>query len=348
MPIFKGNSTVNPTDITAFGRALRRVYVGSILVWIKYVISLFAQLKKITDPTIIIADTSTAPSPLSNYIALGLRYEPVYPVSYNTTTNYTTTVWRTFTEYPDWEAIFKNFMNYAPYRSVWLDSNGDGVKDPLVTNAELTISKALTFQASKTILIGIIGDNKFIVKIDGTTIVESLVRSTRSFNYLHIFPVTIQQGTHLFSFTGIGDGTVNDSLGVIVWDNKIDEIFTPVPRTSWRVLYSSEESLSQSSNIVTCPIGYSYDQQIGKCVQITTLDNYSPGDTVIITPDLTDIPSEKITAWSINFADGNSDNGTGFPPDNFQHIYAASGTYNVVLTLELTGYSVEKSITVTL
>jgi hypothetical protein len=239
-------------------------------------------------------------------------------------------------------------MGFSPYRSVWLDSNGDGVKDALAVNAELTISKSLTFLTQKTLLIGIIGDNKFRVKIDGTLIVESLNISTYTFKYLHIFPIMVQNGTHLFSFTGIGDGSVNDALGVIIWDNSIDDLFLPVPKSSWNKLYSSEESLQQSSNIVTCPAGYSYDVETNSCVKITSIADLVPGDTVIFSPDTSAIPGDKIHSWSIHYGDGNSENGTGVPPSNFQHIFSNSGSYNVVLTLLLTGYSVEKRITITL
>lgn len=313
----------------------------------KDTIDIVLQTKKISDPIISNSGYCTAPSPRTEYINTGLMYHYSWTQNYNVRTSATKNIY-SFNDI-NLSNIFKNFMNLSPYRSVWADSDCDGTKNPLVRDAELTIGTNIVLQETKTLLFGLMGDNKFKLYIDGSLIVQVLNIDVYNFIYLHLFPVTLLPGQHLITFTGIGDGSVNDSLGVIVYDNTIQELVTPIPKPQWNVLYSSEWSLTGKTDIVTCAIG-SYDNTINKCVYITSIDFINSGDTCLITPLIDYIPSYKIISWRISYGDGSLDDfDNGMPPAQFEHKYISIGTYDIIFTLLFSSGGVQsrKSINVT-
>jgi hypothetical protein len=229
---------------------------------------------------------------------------------------------------------FRNFMNAAPYRSVWVDSDCNGTKDALSVGAELTISKNLSFEENQYISVGIMGDNKFKLSIDGQLILAVLGGAiTQNFTYLHFFKIYVTSGQHLFSFTGIGDGSVNDSLGVIVLNNSIESIMSGIPKNQWNVLYSSYDSLIEGLDIVTCPTGYAYDQNSNLCVKITGISYLAVNDYAIITSSV-NIPG-AISGWTIDYGDGVTSGGTGAPPISFVHQYTSANTYTITHTVYL-------------
>ena len=301
----------------------------------KYNLDLVLQTKKLVDPTIEHLDYCTAPSPRPEYIISAFVYNPTISYDFDGKYGLPDRIVKAMSiqEYAD---VYKNFMNEIPYQSVWVDTNCDGTKDALSRGSQLTISKNLSFTETKTIYVGIFGDNQFEINVDGTKILHTVtVDTTRNFIYLHVFPITVDSGQHLFSFTGTGDGSVNDSLGVIVWDNPIEDLLLPIPRSQWNVLYSSYDSISEGVDIVTCPIDYSYENSIGKCVQITSIDQITVDDLALFTPILNSIAPESITSWVMDFGDTFSDSGTGTPPDSFEHQYASPGTYQIKFTVIL-------------
>lgn len=310
-------------------------------------IDIALQTKKLSNPVISNSGYCTAPSTRTEYINNGLLYHYSFTQTYNVRTSVTKTSYG-FTNI-NLSNTFKNFMNLSPYRSVWVDSNCDGVKNSLATNAELTIGTNIVLQEQKTLLFGFMGDNKFKLYIDGVLIVQVLNVDVYNFIYLNLFPVTLSPGQHLITFTGIGDGSVNDSLGVIVYDNTIEELVTPVPKSEWNVIYSSEYSLTGQTNIVTCAVG-SYDSTLNKCVYITSINNINSGDTCLITPLINNIPSYKIVSWTLSYGDNTPNSfGIGLPPIEFEHVYTNIGTYNILFTLlfNVGGVQSRKSITVT-
>jgi len=292
-----------------------------------------SQTKKIEEPTVEQYDYCTAPSTRSEYIALGVKYHPDYTLNYNVSTGDNVTT--KSTNDSDIAEVFKNFMNNSPYRSVWVDSDCDGTKDGLQSGSELTFSKKITVNSSKTVYVGLIGDNRFILALNGSDIVRVTNEDdTTNFNYLNIFPITLIAGENILSFTGIGDGSVNDALGVIIYDNPIDDILQPIPRSEWNVLFSSEETLGDQLNIVSCPEGYTYDDETDQCIQITSIEEISVSDFALISP--TNLYNRTVDNWEIFYGDGNSESGTGDISQTFEHQYIEAGTYNAKVNIKYT------------
>ncbi len=301
------------------------------------------QALKTENPTVLHSNYSTAPSTRIEYISLGVIYHPDWDVSSYDIHSGSGREILSFATNQAVSDVFLNFMNSSPYRSVWSDSDNDGTKDSLVSGSELTIGKTLTLSQTKTYLVAVLGDNKFVLKVDGETKVQNLTTNVNNFKYLHIFPITLSAGTHFISFTGIGDGSVNDSLGCIILDNTWSQLSTPVARSSWNVKFSSEQTIGGSTDIVTCPVDYAYNSSTSLCTRITSISNINAGDTAIITPDI----AETATSWNIAFGDGASDSGSGNPPSTIEHVYSTAGTYNVVLSVTTSSGPGSKSISIT-
>lgn len=293
-----------------------------------------SQTKKIKDPTVEEYDYCTAPSTLSNYISTGVQYHPDYTVDYDIK-NADNVIKKTFNDNPDLEEVFENFMNNSPYRSVWVDSDCDGTNDALEVNSELTFSKKITVNNSKTVNVGLFGDNKFTMFQNGDKILDvPKYESTEHINFafLHIFPVTLIAGENILSFQGIGDGSINDALGVIIYDNSIDDLLQPIPRSEWNVIFSSEETLGNQLDIVSCPEGYSYNDETNECVKITDIDQIEVNDYALISP--TNLYDRDISYWEIYYGDDNMDDGLNDMPKTFEYQYKSTGTYNVKINLK--------------
>lgn len=297
-------------------------------------LDLSMQVKKFEDPTIIQSNYCTAPSTNSTYIDLGVAYHSTYNTYYSLNGG----TYYSFSIYSSLSPVFLRFMLNSPYKSVWVDSDCDGVKNSLQSGAQVTIGKNISVTTTKTLLVGIMGDNQFKMSIDGELKLYAYRQGTQNFDYLHLFPVTITPGQHYFSFTGIGDGSINDALGVIIYDNTIEELLTPIPKTSWNVLWTAEESISEGLDIVTCPVDYSYDNEEQQCVRITSdTSNIEVGDAVLVTPLLICTKTPTITSWSMNWGDDTIETGTGAYSDTFEHTYAACGDYNITFEVIVNG-----------
>ena len=342
MPIIKGSGN-NPIRINLGGtKELNRVYLGSNIVWNKCSLDLILQSKSTEEPTVENADYSTVSSGRSEYINSGLLYHANYESyigsNYDVRSNRTAVY--DFYTYTDLEPIFKNFMNSVPYYSVWIDSNNDGIKDPLSKGSEVTIGTSFSFSSSKDVIIGIIGDNKFHINYDGNKIVSVENIDAYNFKYLHLFPLHIETGQHYITFTGIGDGSVNDSLGVIIWDNSLEDLVLPIPKNEWNVLYSSYDSITEPIDIVTCPFGYSYDNDSNQCIKILDLSSLTTDYYLLVTPLLNGNVTITTVSWNMNYGDGIIESGSDSSiPINFEHQYALAGQYNITLELIINGSS---------
>lgn len=314
------------------------------------------QTKKIADPTVENLDYCTAPSLNNYYIDFGVRYHPTFTLNYDINTTGYKAIYNTD---PAVASVFENFMNNSPYRSIWIDSDCDGNKDSLSSGSQATLNKTINVNSNKTVYVGLIGDNKFILNHNGVDVVRVTNIDVNNFRYLHIFPLTLITGENTLTFTGIGDGSVNDALGVIVLDNSIDDIMgltngeldetkDPIPKSQWNVLYSSEDSLGSTVDIVTCPSGYSYNNDTGNCVAITDISEINVNDYGLISP--TNIENKTIDKWIIDYGDGTIDNGTNSLPSTFEHQYTTTGTFLIKFKIKYsdgTYFQGRKEFTVT-
>lgn len=276
----------------------------------------------------------------SAYISLGVQYYDSYSTTVSTPDDYSDR--KTFGSDSLLEARYKFLMNNSPYYSIW----GGGVDNP-TSGDTISIYTDLYFEDSQDVNIGIIGDNYFSVHKNGELILEvEDIGDVENFRYLNIFPVSVSSGNNRLTFTGIGDQSVSQALGVIVWDNTKEELYNDIiPKTSWNVLWHS--GLTIDNIVYDCPYGYSYDETSGDCIQITSMSNWESGDDVYISMFVSENVRDDVTSWSLTYGspDITIDSGTNYEsstifvnPDDGAYRF----TYSVVISGET--YTLERIV----
>ena len=244
-------------------------------------------------------------STYNSYILFGVKYYDSYPQTINPPTSATET--KNFSSYPSIQDIYYQLMNNEPYYSVW----ASGVNNP-TSKDTINIYTDLQFNEAKTIHVGLIGDNYFSMYLNGELLVKSqYIDQSQNFTYLNIFPVNVSKGNNRLSFSGVGDGSISQTLGVIICNNTKDELFTnPVSRDNWNVLWSSYDAIN--SNVYSCPNGYSYDETIDRCVRISDINNWTNGDTIFVSMLAPENIKPNITGWDLKVNGTSIDSGTSY------------------------------------
>ena len=103
---------------------------------------------------------------------------------------------------------------------VWIDSDCDGDKDPLGVGVQTTIAYSYNnVGAPKTIYVGIGADNQFQLVVNGNIIATFGTGGDYQFKVWHIIPINVITGPNLINVIATGDGSVNDAVGMVVYDN---------------------------------------------------------------------------------------------------------------------------------
>lgn len=158
---------------------------------------------------------------------------------------------------------------------VWIDSNCDGTKDPLTSGTQTTI--AYTFNntgATRTIYVGAGADNQFQIVVNGTLVVDSGSVGDKQFKIWHIMPITVVPGANYINIVGTGDGSTNDALAMIIYDNTNAQIAAASSEGDLTIPFRSSSLRGTTYNVTTCPSGWSLDTSSGnpatwQCVQTT-------------------------------------------------------------------------------
>ncbi len=249
------------------------------------------------------------PSTWSSYINNGIKYYDIYETTINPPDDATGT--KDFSLYPELVDIYKNFMNYDPYYSIWLE----GVSIPQSEDI-VTIYTDIYFEQTKTIHVGIMGDNYFSISVNSELIVQSKhLYETSNFSYCNIFPITVNAGNNRFSFSGKGDGTVSQALGVVIWDNNKNELFTnPINRNDWNILWSSNNTLDQDLYLCSS-LDYTYDIESGLCIKVSNIDDWENGDDLFISMYVPTMYQGMIQNWYLKDISNNIlDSGIEYKP----------------------------------
>jgi hypothetical protein len=77
---------------------------------------------------------------------------------------------------------------------------------PNPVNEWIGFTACVDIPTTKTYCIGVAGDNKFRLSVDGTLIVQALNVNVFNFNFWHVFEITLTQGFHVFKLEGLNDG----------------------------------------------------------------------------------------------------------------------------------------------
>lgn len=161
---------------------------------------------------------------------------------------------------------------------VWIDSDCNGTKDALAAGAQTTLSFYFNnYDDARTVYVGVGADNQFTLKVNGNTVAQTTVsNSPENFKIWHIFPVDLVVGANFFNVVATGDGTVNDAVAMVVYDNTAAQIRDAATDAALTILFKSSDLIGQHIDIATCPAGYSLDTTGGQgnyiCKKITLAD----------------------------------------------------------------------------
>lgn len=165
---------------------------------------------------------------------------------------------------------------------VWIDSDCDGDKDSLGSGVQTTVGYIYNNPgAPKTIYVGIGGDNQFALVVNGTTIVTSPLGGDLQFKIWHIFPVDVVTGPNYINGIGTGDGSVNDSIGMVVYDETDPAVIQSATNDSEVTIAFASHSLRGTSfDVATCPSDYSLDTSGGSGNYICRKTTYKNCNTL--------------------------------------------------------------------
>lgn len=170
--------------------------------------------------------------------------------------------------------------------AVWIDANCDGTKDALAACAVLQFTYLITLEQPKRLYVGIAGDNTFRLDINNVTAImcgagqgisqgpdlprcaaypaaNSQALTNINFNIWHIVPVDLSAGPNYFTFSAIGDGSVNDALAAIIYDNTHEEIAVATSDEDLNIIFRTGDFKGQRVDIARCPDGWQLDTSGG-------------------------------------------------------------------------------------
>lgn len=151
--------------------------------------------------------------------------------------------------------------------------NRTGLWSPTpAANQDVGFSICLTLPASTTYYIGLGSDNRAIVRLDGTTLIQQDdvalgsqygVGTLATFKIWHVYPVTIPAGPHTLELLAHNDGG-GAALGAEVYNATSAQLIaaTSYSDLGTRLIFSTKDYIGQPLQIgsggtgYTCPSGY--------------------------------------------------------------------------------------------
>jgi hypothetical protein len=147
---------------------------------------------------------------------------------------------------------------------VWIDSDCDGDKDALGVGVQTTVSYVYNNPgASKTIHVGIAADNQFQLVVNGAIVATFGLGTDYQFKVWHIIPITVVSGPNYINGIATGDGSVNDAIGMVVYDNTAVQIASAATDLDLTIPFASHSLRGTSFDVATCPANYSLDTSGG-------------------------------------------------------------------------------------
>ena len=159
--------------------------------------------------------------------------------------------------------------------AVWIDSDCDGTKNALTAGEQTTVSyEYVNTGVARRVYVLVCADNQFVLSLNGNIIAQTTVpNSQENFKIAHIFPVDIIVGINIFNVVATGDGTVNDAVCMMVFDNTASQVLYATQDSDLTILFKTDDLVGQHIDIATCEAGYSLDTTGGQgnytCKRIT-------------------------------------------------------------------------------
>lgn len=149
--------------------------------------------------------------------------------------------------------------------SVWIDSDCNGTKDALAAGQKTTVSFTFDAAVARRVYVLVAADNQFELKHNGVVIAKTTVpNSPENFKIAHIFPVDYIVGMNDVNLVATGDGSVNDAIAMLVFDNTSEEIKNATQDSNLTILFKTSDLVGDHIDIATCQAGYSLDTTGGR------------------------------------------------------------------------------------
>lgn len=149
---------------------------------------------------------------------------------------------------------------------VWIDSDCDGNKDALASGAQTTIAFVYNnLGAPKTIYLGVGADNQFRVIANGVQVATTgSASSDIQFKIWHIIPVTANTGINYYNVVAIGDGSVNDAMAMVGYNNTAAQIRDATSDAQLDIIFHSATLRGTTYDVATCNAGWTLDTSGGQ------------------------------------------------------------------------------------
>lgn len=211
----------------------------------------------------------------TNYCVVGVALDVwtdngsrVYNPGHNTVLDWGTpgSQYTAITNVPQWQSTGNNPPVGPMNRSaVWIDSDCNGVVDPLTSGTQVTLAWAYNNTGpARTIYVGIAGDNQFEFRVNNNLIAQTANGGGGGFKIFHIVPVQIVNGTNYFNIIGTGDGSTGDGISMVVYDNSPAQLIAATNDSQLNILFNSKSLNGQHIDIATCPPGWNLDTSGGQ------------------------------------------------------------------------------------
>jgi hypothetical protein len=149
---------------------------------------------------------------------------------------------------------------------VWIDSDCDGNKNSIGVGEQTTVAAQFThLGAAKTMYLGVGGDNQFKVVVNGVIVADTgATVSNLQFKIWHIIPIDIVTGVNYINVIGTGDGSPDDSVAFVIYDNTPAEIIAATTDADLSIIAKTSTLRGDDFDVATCPATYSLDTSGGQ------------------------------------------------------------------------------------
>jgi len=158
---------------------------------------------------------------------------------------------------------------------VWIDANCDGVRDALAGGVQVTLGfNYNNIGPSRQIYVGISGDNWFELKVNGISMALFNTGHVNAFKIFHLIPVTLITGMNSFNAVGTGDGSVSDSIAMVIYDNTAAQLQAATADAQLNILFKTSSVRGSHMDVATCPANYNLDTSGGVGAYVCTRTQY--------------------------------------------------------------------------
>lgn len=142
--------------------------------------------------------------------------------------------------------------------TTWTNGSILGIKETTVAFSYNNIGIA------RTVYIGIGGDNQFKLVANGVVVADTGNNVNNvQFKIWHLIPVTLNVGINYFNAIALGDGSPDDSIAMVIYDNTIAQLEAATNDSSLTILFKTSTLRGTTYDVATCPATYNLDTSGG-------------------------------------------------------------------------------------